>query len=265
MSKLFRMAMVVAVCAGFAPPAVLGQDSGGSEAVAPAEQTEPSQSVWKKMFGGTKPAEAAPEGESPESGVEGSYTYSSKVRQAQAKLHKTQAMEMPEVREYINMVDARQAGPAQLEAFSHLLARNGFLEIGFVYSGEAVRLDRDNPRYWTNHGTIARFMGDHSKAIDAYRTALKIDPGLAMAHYNLGVSYDATGKYDQAIEEYVKAFTIDPSLAEVSVNPQVVNNYSLAAASLLLYTRSGGIKALPLIPVGEMDPGELTLEDDTFD
>jgi tetratricopeptide (TPR) repeat protein len=108
-------------------------------------------------------------------------------------------------------------------------------------------------------------MGDHSKAIDAYRTALKIDPGLAMAHYNLGVSYDATGKYDQAIEEYVKAFTIDPSLAEVSVNPQVVNNYSLAAASLLLYTRSGGIKALPLIPVGEMDPGELTLEDDTFD
>ena len=258
MSKLFRRAIVVALCAGFVVPAVLGQDSGGTESAGPAE---PTPSVWKKMFGGVQPAEGAPEG----SGVEGSYTYSSKVRQAQAKLHKTQAVEIPEVRDYIAMVDARQAGPKQLEAFSHLLARSGFLEIAIVYSGEALRLDRDNAGYWTNHGTIARFLGDNSEAIDAYRTALEIDPGLAMAHYNLGVSYDATGKYDEALEEYVKAFTIDPRLAEVAVNPQVVNNYSLAAASLLLYTRSGGIRALPFIPVSEMEAGELTLQDDTFD
>lgn len=262
MKQLIRMAGVVAVCAGFGTALVLAQESGTGDS---ATATEPTKSVWKKMFGGAQSATAAPETENPESALESTYTYSSKVQQTQAKLHKTQAVEIPEVRDYIELVDARQAGPPQLEAFSHLLARTGFLELALVYSGEAVRLDRDNAEYWTNHGTIARFMGDLSEAIDAYSKALKIDPGLAVAHYNLGVVYDARGKYDQAIEEYVTAFTIDPSLAEVSVNPQVVNNFSFAAACMLLYERRGGNQALPLIPVDELDPGALTIEDDTFD
>jgi len=262
MGKLIRLATVVAVCAAFGAGPVPGQESGGDSSAAP-EQTK---SVWQKMFGGSEPAAATPETESPDSGLEGSYRYSSQVLRMQAKLHKTRAVDIPEVRDYIGLVDARQAGPVELEKFSHLLAQRGFLEIALVYSEEALRLDPDNAQYWTNHATIARFMGDYSEAIDAYKKAIEIDPGLAFAHYNLGVSYDAKGKYDQAIEEYVKALTIDPSLSNVSVNPQVVNNFtSYAAASLLLYQRRGGNQTLPLIPVDEMDPGALTLQDDTLD
>jgi len=262
MGKLIRVAMVVAAYAAFGAGPVPGQESGGDSPAA-AEQTK---SVWQKMFGGSAPAEATPVPESPESGLEASYRYSSKVLGMQAKLHKTRAVDIPEVRDYIGLVDARQAGPVELEEFSHLLAQKGFLEIALVYSEEALRLDPDNAEYWTNHATIARFMGDYSEAIDSYRKALEIDPGLAFAHYNLGVSYDAKGKYDQAIEEYVKALTIDPSLSNVSVNPQVVNNFtSYAAASLLLYQRRGGNQTLPLIPVDKVDPAESTLEDDPRD
>jgi len=200
---------------------------------------------------------SAPSTEAPLEVTISGFSYSSAVYDTQAKLRKTQAAKNPEVRQYMDLVDAGLADSTDLEMFGNFLAERGFLELAVVYSTEALRFDPDNAHYWTNLGTIQRQMGDNSSAIDAYQKAIAIDPGMAIAHYNLGVAYDAKGKYNKSLDQYVIAFTIDPSLADPKVNPQVVNNLLLPAASLLLYKRRAGNQALPLIDVDEMNPAEL--------
>lgn len=269
--RLFRTAVVFLTCVVCCVTAVGAQDSQPDEqaeaaVVDAAEEAMPEKkSTWKKMFGGKKGS--ATSETTKDTGVVsivGAYTYSAATQAMQNKLHKTQAATIPEVRSYMFMVDTGQAGPRDLHAFALLLSQEGFLEVALVYSAEALLLEPDNAQYWTNHGTIARYAGDNKESIKANLAAIELDPGLALAHYNLGVSYDANDKYDQAIEEYVAAFTLDPTLADPRFNPQVVNNFSYAAASLVLYERRAGHQALPLIPLAEINPGELTIRDDTF-
>lgn len=265
MSNRFRMAVVFFFFMACSVAAVWAQDPQQGSEDAAEEAMPEKKSTWKMMFGGAKGSEKS--GADPDAGVisiVGTYTYSSATQAMQAKLHKTQAAKIPEVRSYVFMVDTGQAGPRDLHAFALLLSQNGFLEVALVYSAETLLLEPDNAQYWTNHGTIARYSGDNKESIKANRKAIELDPGLALAHYNLGVSYDAVDKYDQAIEEYVTAFTLDPSLADPRVNPQVINNFSYAAASIVLYERRAGHQALPLIPLDEINPGELTLRDDAF-
>jgi len=200
---------------------------------------------------------SAPSAEAPLQVTISGFSYSPAVHDTQAKLRKTQAAKNPKVRQFMDLVDAGLADSTDLETFGNFLAERGFLELAVVYSREALRFDPDNAHYWTNLGTIQRQMGDPSSAIDSYRKAIAIDPGMATAQYNLGVAYDAKGKYDKALDQYVTALTIDPSLADPKVNPQVVNNFLLPAASLLLYQRRAGNQALPLIDVDEMNPSEL--------
>jgi len=129
----------------------------------------------------------APSAEAPlEVSVSG-YSYSSAVLDTQAKLRKTQAVKNPKVRQYMDLVDAGLADSNDLESFGNFLTERGFLELAVVYSKEALRFDPDNAHFWTNLGTIQRQMGDDSAAIDSYLKAIAIDPGMAIAQYNLGV------------------------------------------------------------------------------
>ena len=50
--------------------------------------------------------------------------------------------------------------------------------------------------------------------IESYKQAVKIDPDYAEAHFNLGDTYDETGKYEEAIESYKQAVRINPDYAE---------------------------------------------------
>jgi len=51
---------------------------------------------------------------------------------------------------------------------------------------------------------------DYQAAIQAYNSALKIDPKDAFALHNRGVLYHDLGNYDKAIEDYKAALAIDP-------------------------------------------------------
>jgi tetratricopeptide (TPR) repeat protein len=197
---------------------------------------------------------AAAPAEAPVAVTVSGYEYSSSVHNTQGMLRKTQAATNPEVRQYMELVDSGLADANDLESFGNFLAERGLLELAVVYSKEALGFDPDNAHYWTNLGTIQRQMGDNSSAISSYKKAIAIDPGMAIAQYNLGAAYDAKNDYDKALEQFVIAFTIDPTLADPKVNPQVVNNLLLPAASLLLYKRRAGNQTLPLIDVDEMNP-----------
>ena len=59
---------------------------------------------------------------------------------------------------------------------------------------------------------------DLQKAEELYLRFLKLAPGSAEAHANLGVVYAQGGKLDLAIREYHRALQIDPSLLSIYLN-----------------------------------------------
>lgn len=58
----------------------------------------------------------------------------------------------------------------------------------------------------------------HRLAVEAFKTAVKSDPGNAAAYNGLGVSWDALGMHDRAVGAYTHALSIDPTLDYVLNN-----------------------------------------------
>ena len=55
---------------------------------------------------------------------------------------------------------------------------------------------------------------NYSKAIEAYKQTILINPDDAIAHCNLGFAYDQLGLHEEAREAYIQAISIDPDYAE---------------------------------------------------
>ena len=55
-------------------------------------------------------------------------------------------------------------------------------------------------------------------AVGHYQAAVKLDPGNARAHNNLGVAYSKLGKPDLAEAEYRQAIKLQPDYAEARRN-----------------------------------------------
>ncbi len=69
----------------------------------------------------------------------------------------------------------------------------------------AIRIKPELALAHYNLGIALEDQGNLEEAITEYRTAIRIKPELAMAHYNLGVGLDNQGKRDEAIAELRKA------------------------------------------------------------
>jgi Flp pilus assembly protein TadD len=67
-------------------------------------------------------------------------------------------------------------------------------------------------------GISAQQHGDYQTAIEDYREALAIQPGLAEAQANLGAALSAAGQFDAAIEEDLRALTVAPDKISVRRN-----------------------------------------------
>ncbi len=57
-------------------------------------------------------------------------------------------------------------------------------------------------------------LGAYTKAIEAYKQAIRINPDNAYVHYNLGFTYCRLGFHKDAIEAYKQAIRIDPDYAK---------------------------------------------------
>ena len=53
----------------------------------------------------------------------------------------------------------------------------------------------------------------YSKAIEAYKQVIRINPDNAYAHYNLGVAYANLGRYSEEIEAYKQAICFNSDYA----------------------------------------------------
>jgi tetratricopeptide (TPR) repeat protein len=77
-----------------------------------------------------------------------------------------------------------------------LLKENVYVNIGFCYGN----------------------LGNHVKAIEAYKHAIHSNPEYASAYYNLGTAYNSLGLYEDAIEACKQAIRIDPDFANAHLN-----------------------------------------------
>lgn len=64
---------------------------------------------------------------------------------------------------------------------------------------------------WNEEGVAFFDAGNDADAIRAYAEAVKADPDLSKAHYNMGLAYWRMGQPDQARECFRKALDSDPA------------------------------------------------------
>ncbi|NJL47276.1 MAG: tetratricopeptide repeat protein [Leptolyngbyaceae cyanobacterium SM2_5_2] len=71
---------------------------------------------------------------------------------------------------------------------------------------------------WINYGSLKKQQGQLSEAVALFEQAVKADPTLAIAHYNLGTAHRARGYLDEAIAAYWQAIALQPNYAEAHQN-----------------------------------------------
>ena len=78
-----------------------------------------------------------------------------------------------------------------------------------------LRADQDPSQEVVIHFRAAQqaaSAGELDRAVKEYKTVLTLDPTLAEAHVNLGLTYHALGKYELAVAELAKALQAQPNL-----------------------------------------------------
>lgn len=82
----------------------------------------------------------------------------------------------------------------------------------------AVRLDPHSAGAWVNLGTIHFNARRFPKAEEYYSKAVAVDPKYALAHFNLANLYDEIGAYDKSLEHYRDAVSLNPQYADAHYN-----------------------------------------------
>ena len=82
----------------------------------------------------------------------------------------------------------------------------------------AIRLQPDDAVAHYNLGIALAAQGKLDEAIAEYRTAIRLKPDYAMAHNNLGLALASQGKLDEAVAEYRTAIRLKPDYAEAHCN-----------------------------------------------
>ncbi len=95
------------------------------------------------------------------------------------------------------------------------------LRLGLGGNGEADDLDGrfarqgliDSPLFnaYVNIGSVLLRQGDFAGAVDAFRQAVRSDPGNANGHCQLGVALYNLGLVVEAVEAYREALRLDPN------------------------------------------------------
>lgn len=88
-----------------------------------------------------------------------------------------------------------------------------------------VATAKTSPLIAQNHvnlGALYAQQNNWEKAIEEFKTAIKIEPKYERAYHNLATAYYVLKKYDLAVENYQKALSLDPNISESYQNLAVI-------------------------------------------
>lgn len=97
-------------------------------------------------------------------------------------------------------------------------ARNEIWKDRITFWEDAVRKSPNKARPHVILGDAYHEKGRLDRAIEEYRTVLRIEPTYAQAHNNLGAAYEKLGDLDRAAGEYLAAIRLNPRLADAHNN-----------------------------------------------
>jgi len=98
-------------------------------------------------------------------------------------------------------------------AIGTILGQQGRTADAIAHFTEAVRLEPGFAEAHFNLGIAEMTLGNLAEAEDHFALALRVHPDDANAHYNLGVAYSRHGRIDDAIVQYREALRLQPAFA----------------------------------------------------
>jgi len=76
----------------------------------------------------------------------------------------------------------------------------------------------EDPQKHFDAGDVYYDQGMYAEAIEAYTRAVELKPDWALAHNNLGLTYEKTKAAEMAAREFTEAIRLDPQLAAAHYN-----------------------------------------------
>src|SRR3972149_2995556 len=115
------------------------------------------------------------------------------------------------------------AGKSPFKARTHInLAfvsyNQGLTEEAVKEYRTALRLQPGIASVPTNLALVYYNQGRIDEAIEEYKVAIRLKPEIALAHLNLGLAYSNKGYADEAIEEFTTALSLNPRLTAAHFN-----------------------------------------------
>ncbi|MCL5961083.1 MAG: tetratricopeptide repeat protein [Chloroflexi bacterium] len=154
------------------------------------------------------------------------------VLQEAAKLAESQG-KLPEAIETFQRAIKVEPRPRLYRDLAHTLAKARRFEEALDAMRSALKIEPGNPDWVSEMGDICELRGVDDEAIEHYQKALKLDPLNPRFHRNLGVVFKRLGRYEDAMAELKRALELDPEYEEA------YQQLSAAQASALLRKTMG--------------------------
>lgn len=117
----------------------------------------------------------------------------------------------------LGIVERNPAAHEAWQALSVAAVRAGMPDIGIERAKRAVALDRRNPDYLHSLGVAYGENDEPAQAERAFRSALRLKPAYAEAHYNLARVLRLQGRLMEALAEYERAHALQPAALAIEL------------------------------------------------
>lgn len=126
---------------------------------------------------------------------------------------------LPEAeRRYLAILDKEPNHIDALHLRGVIAHQAGKDDIAVELIGRAIAIDRSQPRFHNNLGSVLKAQGDVDGAAERFKEALRLNPDYPDACNNLGNCLKEKNKLDEAIDLYKRAIELNPEYAEAHNN-----------------------------------------------